>query len=112
MPDFKGQNPARLLAPVALAVFAVIFFAVILGSGDDEGSQKTTTEKQASSRRERGKRPRQGRKASGSTYVVKTGDTLGSISQKTGVPVEQLQERNPGLDAQALVTGQKIKLRE
>ncbi|MEA2351873.1 MAG: LysM domain, partial [Thermoleophilaceae bacterium] len=44
-------------------------------------------------------------------YVVKTGDTLGSIAQKTGVPVEKLQELNPTLDPQALVSGQRIKLR-
>ena len=45
-------------------------------------------------------------------YAVKTGDTLGSIAEKTGIPVEKLQELNPELDPQALVSGQKIKLRE
>ena len=43
---------------------------------------------------------------------MKVGDTLGGISEKTGVPVEQLLELNPNLDPQALVSGQKIKLRE
>jgi LysM repeat protein len=43
---------------------------------------------------------------------VKTGDSLATIAQKTGVTVERLQELNPQLDPQALVSGQKIKLRE
>jgi LysM repeat protein len=43
--------------------------------------------------------------------VVRSGDTLGSIAQKTGIPVEQLQQLNPSLDPQALVSGQRIKLR-
>ncbi len=43
---------------------------------------------------------------------MKSGDTLGSISEKTGIPVDKLQELNPQLDPQQLVSGQKIKLRE
>ncbi|HKF80363.1 MAG TPA: LysM domain-containing protein [Thermoleophilaceae bacterium] len=43
---------------------------------------------------------------------MKTGDTLGGIAAKTGVSVDKLQELNPGLDPQGLVSGQKVKLRE
>ncbi len=43
---------------------------------------------------------------------MKIGDTLGSISEKTGIPIEKLQELNPELDPQQLNSGQKIKLRE
>ena len=45
-------------------------------------------------------------------YRVKLNDTLGLIAEKTGVPVERLQELNPELDPQTLRSGQKIKLRE
>jgi LysM repeat protein len=45
-------------------------------------------------------------------YTVKSGDTLGSIAEKTGIPVQKLQELNPQLDPQQLVSGQRIKLRE
>ena len=45
-------------------------------------------------------------------YIVKEGDTLGSIAEKTGKSVEELQELNPELDPQALVTGQEVRLRE
>jgi LysM repeat protein len=44
-------------------------------------------------------------------YTVKTGDTLGRIAAKTGVPVARLQRLNPQLDPQALVSGQRIRLR-
>jgi len=43
---------------------------------------------------------------------VRAGDTLGSIAERTGRTPEQLQELNPGLDAQTLQPGQKLKLRE
>jgi LysM repeat protein len=111
MPD-AAHNPARLLAPVALAVFAVAFFWVILTSnaGDDGSSngsaatEQTTGGSSTATPRRRGPQRR--------SYTVKTGDTLGAIAEKTGVPVETLQELNPELDPQALVSGQKIKLRE
>jgi len=46
------------------------------------------------------------------TYTIKANDTLSGIAAQTGTTVERLQELNPDLDAQALVAGQKIKLRE
>ncbi len=46
------------------------------------------------------------------SYTIEAGDTLGAISEQTGVPVETLQQLNPELDPQALIAGQKIKLRE
>jgi LysM repeat protein len=45
------------------------------------------------------------------TYIVKAGDTLGSIAETTGVPVTKLQELNPDLDQFSLEPGQKIKLK-
>jgi LysM repeat protein len=90
------------------------FFAVLAtsGAGDGEGggagtgartTTETTTETTAATRP---------RPAASPTYTVKTGDTLGEIAQKTRVDVTRLQELNPELDPQALVSGQKIKLRE
>jgi LysM repeat protein len=106
------RSPARLLAPLALVAVAVAVVLIVTaaGAGDDggggdteanrpEGTAQTsdTTTTQAPQRR---------------TYTVKTGDTLGAIAEKTGVSVERLQELNPELDPQALLSGQKINLRE
>src|SRR5215210_4936289 len=111
----QEKSPARILAPLALGVFALVFFAIILTSGgggpggDDSGARGSEAARTATSQRQRtGRAPRPRR----ATYTVKVGDTLGGIADKTGVPVEQLLELNPDLDPQALVSGQKIKLRE
>lgn len=46
-------------------------------------------------------------------YVVRSGDTLSSISAKTGVSVATLQSLNPRItsDPNALQTGQSLRLR-
>ena len=55
--------------------------------------------------------PAGGREDAPAAYTVKAGDTLGGIAAKTGVSLSRIQELNPDLDPQALVSGQKIKLR-
>ena len=44
-------------------------------------------------------------------HVVKRGDVLARIAEKTGVPVEELIKSNPQVDPLALVPGQRIRLR-
>jgi LysM repeat protein len=46
------------------------------------------------------------------TYTVRPGDTFGTIAERTGVSVEQLQELNPTTDPQALTVGEEIRLTE
>jgi LysM repeat protein len=108
----------RILAPLALIVFGIALAMIIstankpqdnsgpsqsaaqkardLGTGTNKSSRKTRTT--------RNKLPQR-------IYIVKTGDTLGSISEKVGVPVAKIQELNPNLDQFALSAGQKIKIR-
>ena len=110
MPQHPSSQ-ARLIAPIALVVVVIAFFGIVLSSGSGDGGGKDEGTSAGSHKKKRGKgrsKPKVGR----STYTVKTGDTLGTISAKTGVDVEKLQELNPQLDPQALVSGQKIKLRE
>jgi len=42
---------------------------------------------------------------------VRRGQTLSSISARTGIPIERLEELNPQLDPQMLRAGQRLKLR-
>ena len=111
-----GRRPrfARLLAPLALIAFAVVVAAIVLGSGvvgDDDGGDTSarTSDLPAATERTttagRQQRPR-------ATYTIKANDTLSGIAADNGTTVERLQDLNPELDAQALVAGQKIKLRE
>jgi LysM repeat protein len=103
------RSPARMLAPLALVVAAVAVVLVIQasnGSGDgskDDTASTTSTQTQTTTTAKRPVRP---------SYTVKLNDTLGLISEKTGVSVERIQELNPDLDPQNLIVGQKIKLRE
>lgn len=117
------RTPARVLAPLALVAFGLALFLIVAsaGGGGEEQSGGSATEQEQrdlelareKKRRERSNEPREGQgRLPQSVYVVKSGDTLGSIAEKTGIPVERLQELNPELDPQALVSGQKIKLRE
>lgn len=111
MPD-AAHSPARLLAPLALAVCAIAFFVILLGSdvSDDGDSESATPTEQTTGAGNTTTReaPRPQKR----TYTVQTGDTLGGIAEQTGIEVEELQRLNPDLDPQALVAGQKIKLRE
>jgi LysM repeat protein len=115
MPDQRrrGFRPVHLLAPLALIAVAVAVVAVIANSdvtgGDDDGGEVTTT--QASDTETTTAPNRQGRRLR-RNYVVKPGDSFGSIAEKTGVSVAQLEQLNPDVDPQALVVGQRIKLRE
>ncbi len=45
-------------------------------------------------------------------YTVQAGDSLSTISVKTGVPVATLESLNPGVDPGALQTGQLLRLRQ
>jgi LysM repeat protein len=116
MPD-GGRGLARLLAPLALALVALALVAIVLGSGSGDGESSkagagsTETESQRTETSQAQRTTTQPKPA-GSTYTVKVNDTLGGIAEETGVSVETLLELNPDLDPQALVSGQKIKLRE
>jgi hypothetical protein len=114
MPDHgrPPRSPARLLAPVALvlAVAAVGYVVTsTTGADDDNGgdSADRTTETRP---RQDGARQRQ--RPQRTFYRVRLNDTLSLIAEQTGVPVERIEELNPELDAQNLIVGQRIRLRE
>jgi LysM repeat protein len=116
MPDQRrrGFRPVHLLAPLALVVVAVAVAVVVVnsdvtGGDNDNGGQATST--QGTDTETTTTPGRQGRRQR-RNYVVKPGDSFGSIAERTGVPVEQLEQLNPDVDPQALVVGQRIKLRE
>jgi LysM repeat protein len=112
MNSSASSRSARLLAPIALLASAAAVLAVVAlsmggdSSGDDPpqatADQAETTETDTTPRRNR--LPR--------NYVIQPGDTLGGISEQTGVPIDTIEELNPEVDPQALIAGQRIKLRE
>jgi LysM repeat protein len=118
----QPQSQLRLLAPAALALFAIVFLIVVIASlsgGDSDTSngerQASGVERQRASGNARQRRePRTVTRDSSNRrfYVVRSGDSLAIIAERTGVPLETLRELNPSLDPQALVTGQRVRLRE
>jgi hypothetical protein len=119
----RRRSPLRILAPVALVAAAASLFLIVTtsgGNGDEPASKSakaaekerdlgtSAEERRAERRRARRERDEQ---LPQDVYIVKEGDTLGEIAERTGVPVEKLQELNPDLDQFSLATGQKIKLR-
>jgi hypothetical protein len=116
--DRARRSPLRFLAPIGLVafVFALLLVVTTADVSDGGGSNDANDEAEQRDLRggERRERPRERRedRLPDDVYVVKEGDTLASIAEKTGITVEELQELNPDLDPQTLVTGQRVRLRE
>jgi LysM repeat protein len=118
--ETRRRSPLRLLAPVALIAFALALFLIVSSANKDSGGGGAPSKSAAEKARDLGspatqRKPKRKSRSSDNLpqriYIVKSGDTLGSIAQTTGVPVQKLQDLNPGLDQFSLVAGQKIKLR-
>jgi LysM repeat protein len=112
------RSPARWLAPLALIAVLVAFAAVVSGSGDEGSSPLLTGTTESTSKPSGQKARKSGTKtaakrapAAKKTYVVQVGDTLGGIADKTGVPLERLEQLNPDVDSHLMTAGQKIRLR-
>jgi LysM repeat protein len=107
MPDYKPNQFVRAFAVLALIAAFVAVAAVVAtsGGGSDEGdgngakvkSQGHT--KRARAALDRGK------------WIVRPGDTLGKISEETGIDIDTLIQLNPDIDPQVLREDQRIKLR-
>jgi LysM repeat protein len=106
MPDYQPNPVVRAFAVIAL-VAALILVGVVVatsGGGSDSGDNGSAqVETKGSKRAERA--------TSRGVWIVHSGDTLGKISEETGIDVDMLIQLNPDLDPQALLEGQRIALR-
>lgn len=100
------RNPARLAAPLALLAAAVAVAIVVQASKSGKPSSTTSASPPAVTQPARTDR----RPAARRVYVVKPGDTLSVIAEKTGVSLDDITSRNPDVDPNALQTGQRLKL--
>ena len=127
----SSGSQARWLAPIALIVaFLAVAFVVTGSMGGDGGDPPAASQEEpsrtgtstGSSTTADDASDGSGGGSSTSTstststtpsresYRVQSGDTFGSISEETGVSVEELQELNPTVDPQSLTVGQRIRL--
>jgi LysM repeat protein len=103
------RSRGRYLAPIALAA-AIAGTYLIVHDGlmhksstshshvSTQGHSNTTT-------------TRRGKASRSKFYVVRPGDTLSGISQKTGVSIQTIQALNRNLNPNSLQTAQRLRLR-
>jgi len=112
----RRRTPARWLAPIALVACAVAVYSVVnsnLFADDEPASNSSAAQSATSTTKTTSGRAKTTSRSAGSrkrAYIVKSGDTLSSISIKTGVSLERIEALNPKLDSQSLQTGQRVKL--
>jgi LysM repeat protein len=99
-------NPARLAAPLALLAAVVAVVVVVQASRSSAPSVSPSATRPATTQPAR----HVGRPTAPRAYVVKPGDTLSVIADKTGVSLDDIQRLNPDVDPNALQTGQRLKL--
>jgi LysM repeat protein len=105
MPDYKPNYFVRAFAVLALVAALILVVIVIVttsgGSGDGDNGN-----------RDKANVSKVGRKAvREGEWIVRSGDTLGEISLKTGIEETVLLQLNPDIDPQALQEGERIALR-
>lgn len=98
-----GQIPARVLVPVAFGTFVLAVAIVIALSAGGSGGRPAASSSGARHSARAHHRRR--------FYKVRRGQTLSSIAERTGIPIERLRELNPQLDPDLLRAGQRLKLR-
>jgi LysM repeat protein len=105
MPDYKPNQIVRAFAVMALIAAFILVVLIIATSGGGSGGNDNGNAPKANVSKAGQRAVQRG------VWIVHSGDTLGSISLKTGIDVATLQSLNPDLDPQTLLEGQRIALR-
>jgi len=114
----RRQRPgaAHYLAPAAF-LLAVTIAVLLIRAGLNGGGSTTTTERGPVTHASTSPTPPPGTTRAATTtlagafYTVGSGDTFGSISAKTGVPIAELERLNPGVSSNALQVGQRLRVK-
>lgn len=105
MPQREPNQFARAFAVLGLitALLVVAYTIATWGGNDDAGDGDGGSEQSGTSKKGE-------RALEEGVWIVGEGDTLVSISEATGVDLDELVELNPAIDPQALSPGQRIVL--
>ena len=104
------RNPARYIAPLALAAAVTATYLVVHHAlvKTRSASSSITVHTTSTAHTSRGS----GQTASTAKfYVVKPGDSLSVIAAKTGVPITTIEGLNPNVNPNALQPSQRLRLR-
>jgi hypothetical protein len=109
MPQQKPNQFARLIAVFALGAAFLLVIITIASSGGDSDDGESNGD--GDTVENTGPTAKGERALEAGVWVVGEGDTLVSISEETGIDLDELVALNPDIDPQALITGQRISLR-
>jgi LysM repeat protein len=101
-----ARNRGRYLAPIAMLV--VIAAGILIVRGELAPNHKPHTSRATGAT----SIFHHTAKKAATFYVVKSGDSLSTISVRTRVSVPTLESLNPGVNPNALQTGQRLRLRQ
>jgi hypothetical protein len=102
-----ARQPGRYLAPISLLAIVVAIFLLVNANQGGTGRASTSP----AIPRTLAHSPGHLADTRARFYVVRPGDTLSDISVRTGISLATLESLNPGLDPNALQTGQRLRLR-
>jgi LysM repeat protein len=109
--DRPPNQFARVVAVGGLVVVFLIVIVIIATSGGSDSGSSDGTLTGSTSTGANSSDPRIERALQNGIYVVQMGDTLTSISDATGIPVDTIITLNPTTDPQILVAGTHLKLK-
>jgi LysM repeat protein len=105
------RSAARYLVPIALAATIASTAVIVMHAlHSGRGSARVATRAHHSSHPPP-RPPGGGTHVGPTSYIVRSGDTLGLIASKFGVSVAQIVQLNPNLNPNALQVGQRVRLR-
>jgi hypothetical protein len=100
---------ARVLVPIALA--ATIAAALLIVVGSLSGDEEDEPESRTTSAETEGCNPKADAAVENGFYVIKPGENLSTVVDRTCMDIEEITELNPDLDPQLLPVGACVNLR-
>jgi LysM repeat protein len=107
----KSRGAARIIAPIALILFAFACFTVLTNSDDGKPAKPNSTKSATKSTKATTDSNGNVTVTTRKTYTVKSGDSFDSIAAKFNLDVTTLTALNSDIDPRALQPGQKLKLK-
>ncbi len=108
------RSPARYLVPLVLAATVLSTYLIVhhaLRSSTTATVPTNRPVEHSTGHHVHSQRTKPQTNAAVTVYIVRPGDTLSQIAQRTGVSIAVLQALNPHLNPNALQVGQRLRLR-
>ena len=105
---------ARIAAPLAFFAAATVIVLIVnsaMSTGGDDPADATPPAPPPAAATATGPATTTVPRAQRRFYRIRSGDTLEQIAARFDTTVEELLRINPGIDAQALTPGQRIRVR-